>query len=98
MSVPLQPAWARKFEPASICNGESADLVLFLMNLDHPDKRVVDAIQYAVKWFQDSKIYNTRVDVIPAPRMETPASALPPLTGWWYRIQQLHSSGRDIMN
>jgi PelA/Pel-15E family pectate lyase len=25
-----------------------------------------------VKWFQDSKIYNTRVDVIPAPRMETP--------------------------
>ncbi|OQP40026.1 pectate lyase [Niastella yeongjuensis] len=68
----LQPAWARKFEPASICNGESADLVLFLMNLDHPEQRVVDAIQYAVKWFQDSKIYNTRVDVIPAPRMETP--------------------------
>jgi PelA/Pel-15E family pectate lyase len=68
----LQPAWARKFEPASICNSESADLVLFLMNIDHPDQRVIDAIQNAVKWFQDSKIYNTRVDVIPAPRMETP--------------------------
>jgi PelA/Pel-15E family pectate lyase len=68
----LQPAWARKFEPASICNSESADLVLFLMSIDHPDQRVIDAIQYAVKWFQDSKIYNTRVDVVPAPRMETP--------------------------
>jgi len=68
----LQPAWARKFEPASICNSESADLVLFLMNLDHPDQRVIDAVQYAVKWFQDSKIYNTRVDIISAPKMETP--------------------------
>lgn len=68
----LQPAWARKFEPASICNGESAGLVLFLMNIDHPDQRVVDAIQYAVKWFQDSKIYNTRIATVPAPRMVTP--------------------------
>lgn len=68
----LQPAWARKFEPASICNSESADLVLFLMSIDHPDQRVIAAIQDAVKWFQDSKIYNTRVDIIPAPKMETP--------------------------
>jgi PelA/Pel-15E family pectate lyase len=62
----LQPAWARKFEPACISNGESAGLVLFLMSLENPDKRVIDAIQYAVKWFQDSKIYNTRVVAVPA--------------------------------
>lgn len=68
----LQPAWARKFEPASICNAESAGLVLFLMSIDKPDQRVVDAVQYAVKWFQDSKIYNTRVETITAPPMETP--------------------------
>jgi PelA/Pel-15E family pectate lyase len=70
--VKLTPAWARKFEPPSICNRESADLVLFLMSLDHPSKGIVDAIQNAVAWFQDSKIYNTRVNTIPAPRMVTP--------------------------
>jgi PelA/Pel-15E family pectate lyase len=36
------------------------------MSLDNPDKRVIDAIEYAVKWFQDSRIYNTRVVTVPA--------------------------------
>ncbi len=70
--VKLTPAWARKFEPPSICNGESADLVLFLMRLDHPKKEIVEAIQNAVVWFNESKIFNTRVKTIPAPRMVTP--------------------------
>jgi PelA/Pel-15E family pectate lyase len=70
--VTLQPAWARKFEPPSICNQESANLVQFLMGIDNPRKEVVDAIQYAVAWFQESKIYNTRVKTIQAPRLVTP--------------------------
>jgi PelA/Pel-15E family pectate lyase len=70
--VSLKPAWARKFEPPSICNKESADLVLFLMRINHPKKEIIDAIQNAVVWFQESKIYNTRVNTIPAPRMVTP--------------------------
>jgi PelA/Pel-15E family pectate lyase len=70
--VSLKPAWARKFEPPSICNGESADLVLFLMSIDHPKKELVNAIQSAVVWFEASKIYNTRVKTIPADRMQTP--------------------------
>ena len=70
--VSLKPAWARKFEPASICNKESADLVLFLMSIDHPDQKVIDAVKNAVRWFQDSKIYNTRVKTIPAERTITP--------------------------
>ncbi|MES2274851.1 MAG: pectate lyase [Bacteroidota bacterium] len=70
--VTLQPAWARKFEPPSICNQESANLVGFLMGIDHPQKEVIGAVQYAVAWFQESKIYNTRVKTIPAPRMVTP--------------------------
>jgi PelA/Pel-15E family pectate lyase len=67
----LKPAWARKFEPASICNKESAELVMFLMTIDNPKKEIIDAIQNAVAWFEASKIYNTRVNTIPAPRMET---------------------------
>lgn len=68
----LQPAWARKFEPPSICNKESADLVLFLMTIDRPNAAVRTAIENAVAWFKDSRIYNTRIRTIPAERMVTP--------------------------
>jgi PelA/Pel-15E family pectate lyase len=70
--VTLQPAWARKFEPPSICNKESANIVLFLMSIDHPDKKIMDAIRFAVKWFQESSIKNTRYVTVKAPRMVTP--------------------------
>lgn len=70
--VTLQPAWARKFEPPSICNKESADLVLFLMSLEHPSKEIVTAVENAVTWFEESKILNTRVKVIPAEKFITP--------------------------
>jgi PelA/Pel-15E family pectate lyase len=70
--VHMQPAWARKFEPPSISNGESSEIVLFLMSLDHPDKNVINAVQSAVAWFEESEILNTRVKVIPAPTMQTP--------------------------
>jgi PelA/Pel-15E family pectate lyase len=63
----LKPAWARAYEPPSICNQESADVVLFLMKIDHPDKRIIEAVQCAVKWFNDSKILFTRVETIPTP-------------------------------
>lgn len=65
--VTLQPAWARAFEPPSICNGESAGVVLFLMSIDQPDARIIQAVQSAMKWFSDSKILNTRVKTIEAP-------------------------------
>lgn len=96
--VSLEPVWARKFEPASICNGESASLVLFLMSIAHPSKPVIDAIRHAVAWFESSKIYHTKVKTIPAPRMITPFrvstsdrvvvtdSAAPPI---WTRFYEL---------
>jgi PelA/Pel-15E family pectate lyase len=70
--VSLQPAWARKFEPPCICNGESSDIVLFLMSIDHPDKEIINAVQNAVQWFDESKILNTRVKVVSAQAMQTP--------------------------
>jgi len=66
--VTLQPAWARKFEPACICNKESADLIVFLMSIDNPKPEIIDVIQNAVVWFEESKIYNTREVTIAAPR------------------------------
>jgi PelA/Pel-15E family pectate lyase len=95
----LQPAWARKFEPPSICNRESADLVLFLMSIDHPDMRIRAAVENAVAWFRASRIYNTRVRTIPADRMVTPFrisvtdkvvvtdSAAPPIWTRYYELK-----------
>ncbi len=69
--ITLLPAWARKFEPPSICNGESAEIVLFLMDIKNPDEKIIQSIQGAVKWFSDSKIYNTRVETFQAPEFES---------------------------
>lgn len=65
--IDFSPAWARAFEPPSICNGESAPVVLFLMSIDNPDPKIIESIQSAVKWFDDSKIYHTKVETVPAP-------------------------------
>jgi PelA/Pel-15E family pectate lyase len=64
--VSLKPTWARAFEPPSICNAESAGIVLLLMDLDHPDERVVNAVKHAVGWFKESQIEGIRVKTIPA--------------------------------
>ncbi|MEO7310948.1 MAG: pectate lyase [Chitinophagaceae bacterium] len=63
----LAPAWARAFEPPSICNGESADIVLLLMSIKNPDSKIMDAVQNAVAWFEKSQILNTRIKTIIAP-------------------------------
>ncbi|MDD4993198.1 MAG: pectate lyase [Paludibacter sp.] len=62
--ITLKPAWARAFEPPSICNGESSAIVLYLMNIDNPNEKIVTSVQSAVKWFNDSKILNTRVQTV----------------------------------
>jgi PelA/Pel-15E family pectate lyase len=97
--VTLQPAWARKFEPPSICNGESSDLVLFLMSIEKPTKEIKDAIDYAVAWFKESEIMHTRVQTISAERMVTPFristtdrivvtdSAAPPIWTRYYELK-----------
>lgn len=69
--VTLLPVWARKFEPPSISNAESVDIVLFLMKIENPSEQVIRAVQSAVKWFEDSKIYNTRVETFEAPEMDS---------------------------
>jgi PelA/Pel-15E family pectate lyase len=66
-NITFQPRDARKFEPAAICNSESSDIVMLLMNINNPGKDVIIAIQNAVKWFDQSKILGTRVKVINAP-------------------------------
>ena len=70
--VNLQPAWARKFEPPSICNGESVKIVELLMSIKKPSAAVIAAVQYAVAWFNESMIRGIRVETFAAPEMITP--------------------------
>lgn len=70
--VTLEPAWARKFEPPSISNGESVEVVSFLMSIDNPSKEIISAVQNAVAWFKESQILQTKVNTIAAPDLQTP--------------------------
>ena len=69
--ITLEPAWARKFEPPAICNGESVGIVLLLMSIDEPSEKIRNAIENAVAWFEESKIYDTKVVTVDAPQMIT---------------------------
>ncbi len=60
-NIGLFPQWARAFEPPCICNGESAEVVLFLMNIENPSNEIINAVQSAVKWFEDSKIKGIKI-------------------------------------
>ncbi|HEV2761393.1 MAG TPA: pectate lyase [Pyrinomonadaceae bacterium] len=56
----LAPAPARKFEPVSLSGGESVGVVRFLMSVENPDARVVEAIERAVEWFREVKVTGVR--------------------------------------
>jgi len=97
--VTLQPAWARKFEPPSICNGESVEITLLLMSIKKPSAAVIDAVQNAVAWFKASAIKGIRVETFTAPDLETAFrlsktdkrvitdSAAPPIWARYYELK-----------
>jgi PelA/Pel-15E family pectate lyase len=68
--VTLLPQKARTFEPASICNQESADIVEFLMSIDHPSAKIIAAVKAATHWFESARIHGIRVKTIPAPAVK----------------------------
>jgi len=37
------------------------------MSIDKPGEEIIKAVQSAIKWFNDSKIYHTKVITVPAP-------------------------------
>jgi len=59
--IDLSPQDARSFEKASICNGESADIVKLLMQENNPSPEIIEAIEGALQWFQASEIYGIKM-------------------------------------
>lgn len=68
----LEPAWARKFEPPSICNAESVQVMTLLMSIKNPSQEIIDAVGYAVEWFRASAIEGIKVNTVAAPELVTP--------------------------
>lgn len=63
-NIDFRPRNARSFEPASISNRESSDIVKFLMTIKMPNKRIEHSIISAIIWFENSKIHGIRVDEV----------------------------------
>jgi PelA/Pel-15E family pectate lyase len=68
--VTLAPAPARSYEHVSLSGSESVGIVRFLMGIDHPDARIVEAIESAVVWFKEAKLTGIKV-------IEKPDSSFP---------------------
>ncbi|MCI1681196.1 MAG: pectate lyase [Bacteroides sp.] len=52
----LAPAKARAYELPSLSGQESDDIVLLLMSLPHPSKKIIASVEAAVEWFKASEI------------------------------------------
>jgi PelA/Pel-15E family pectate lyase len=68
----FKPAKGRAYELPSICNDEGAGIVLLLMSIDKPDEKIINSVDAAVKWFEESKIFGIRVYTISAPEVRFP--------------------------
>jgi len=58
----LQPRRGRSYEPPSISGGESSGIVLFLMSIEDPSRRIIRAVEDAVAWYESSKITGIRFE------------------------------------
>jgi PelA/Pel-15E family pectate lyase len=55
-ALTLAPVSGRNYEPAALSSGESADLLLYLMQLPHPSPAVINAVNAGVAWLKSAAI------------------------------------------
>jgi PelA/Pel-15E family pectate lyase len=58
----LVPVGARSYEHASLASRESGGVVDFLMRLEHPEPRVIEAVHSAVAWFKANARHGVTYD------------------------------------
>ncbi|WP_313552638.1 pectate lyase [Brevundimonas sp.] len=54
----LVPTSARNYEPRSIANGETTDILIFLMGEQNPSPEVQAAVRGGVGWLQSVRVYD----------------------------------------
>ena len=55
-ALTLAPVAGRNYEPAALSSGESADVLLYLMQLPHPSPAVVVAVDAGAAWLKSAAI------------------------------------------
>lgn len=69
-NIDFRPQHARSYELPSICGAESAEIVLFLMEIPTPSPRIMSAVQHAVRWFKKSQLSGIKVAEVKAPKTQ----------------------------
>ncbi len=76
-ALTLVPVSGRNYEPAALSSGESADVLMYLMQLPQPSPAVIASVNAGVAWLKAAAIYRAssgsaaetrRVDAISKPR------------------------------
>lgn len=62
----LAAAPARTFEPASICPGDTTEVLEFLMSLQSPSPEVVTAVEEGMEWLEEVKLTGIRIERVKA--------------------------------
>jgi PelA/Pel-15E family pectate lyase len=98
--VTLAPVAARTFEPASLSGLESVGIVEYLMEVERPDVRVIDAVKSAVAWFRSAQLDGIRWVERKGPPLDHVVVAdrdAPPLWARFYEIETNRPifAGRD---
>jgi PelA/Pel-15E family pectate lyase len=85
-AITLQAASARNYEMPSLASGESASIVMFLMQLPHPDSNVIAAVHVAVAWFKKTEVMNVAYQRTDNGRELVPSTGSGPLWARYYQI------------
>jgi PelA/Pel-15E family pectate lyase len=95
--ITLEPRPARTFEPKSLSGGESAEILLLLMSLDHPSPEIARAIEAGARWFDKVKLTGIRETNVDGDKRIMRDPNAPPLWARFYEIPSMRPifSGRD---
>jgi PelA/Pel-15E family pectate lyase len=86
-ALTLKPESGRNYEPPALCAGESASLMLLLMNdLPHPDAAEQRAIRAAAAWFKKTAIYGQSYQRGPDGRQLVATPGAGPLWARYYQV------------
>lgn len=68
--ITFKPVKARSYELPSITARESTDVIQFLMRIESPSQKIIEAINSAIAWLENAKIYNIRLERIPLDKIQ----------------------------
>jgi PelA/Pel-15E family pectate lyase len=82
----LKPAGARNYEPPSVSSGETATVLLFLMELPAPTSPEVEAVRAGAAWLKSVAVYGKAFGRGPDGRTLTSAPGAGPIWSRYYEI------------